>query len=170
MSSLDRLLGSNPRHSEAEVVGWAKRLRHFCFMGEVSSGPMDLYEELRVRLDFEGREDLIHLLQELALLKYGVGAPPNPHLACGEQRVTDHPDLIQPKHCRIAGAACFAWVESRFVDVTCATDYHVGEANVENAVRIEAYLDAHGLQSRVNRAIAKLGNCVSAENFPERFK
>lgn len=160
MESFERLLGRDPRHTEAEVVGWAKRLRYFTFMGEVSSGHMDLYEELRMRLNFAGREDLLRLLQAL---------DPKPTGEGGKSPISSQPDLLQPGHCRLAGSTCFFWVEAEFIDVTCAADSHVSAANVDEAVRIEAQLDALQLQGRVNRTLARHSNCVSAENFPERF-
>jgi len=160
MESFERLLGRNPRHTEAEVVGWVKRLRYFYFMGEVSSGQMELYEELQMRLNFAGREDLLRLLKALDPQPTGEGS---------HSPISSQPDLVQPGHCRVAGSTCFFWVEAEFIDVTCSADYHVSEANVEGAVRIEAQLDALQLQARVNRTIARHTNCVSAENFPERF-
>ena len=170
MLPLDRLLGSKPRHSEAQVLGWAKRLRYFYFMGEVLSGHFETYEELKMRLDYSGRDDLIRLLEALGLLRYGVGPPPNPVREGGERRVTDHPDLVQPKHCSIVGSKCFVWIESAFIRASCDAHFQgLSESHVEDALRIEAQLDKLGLQSRVNRSIAKDFNCVSAENFPELF-
>ena len=170
MLPLDRLLGSKPRHSEAQVLGWAKRLRYFYFMGEVLSGHFETYEELKMRLDYSGRDDLIRLLEALGLLRYGVGPPPNPVREGGERRVTDHPDLIEPGHCSIAGSKCYAGIESAFIEVSCDAHFNgIGESHVEDALRIEAQIDKLGLQSRVSRRIAKDFNCVSAENFPEHF-
>jgi len=63
MLPLDRRLGGNSRHSEADVPGWAKRLRYFHFMGEVLSGHFETYEELKMRLDYSGRDDLIRLFE-----------------------------------------------------------------------------------------------------------
>src|SRR3954464_2018806 len=105
MWSLERLVG---RHAEAEVLGWAKRLNYFYFMGEITSGQMELNEELHMRLDFSGREDLICLLDALGLLRYGVEEPPKTLTVGSESRVSDHPDLIQPGHCRVAGVPCSA--------------------------------------------------------------
>lgn len=170
MLPLDRLLGSKPRHSEAEVLGWAKRLRYFYFMGEVLSGHFETYEELKMRLDYSGRDDLIRVLEGLGLLRPGVGPPPNPEREGGERRVTSHPDLVQPGHCGIAGAKCYVRIESAFIEASCDAHFKgLSESHVEDALRIEAHLDKLGLQSRVNRGIAKDFNCVSAENFPEHF-
>ncbi|HZE98567.1 MAG TPA: hypothetical protein VE981_16160 [Planctomycetota bacterium] len=166
MRTLEQLKG---KHAEAEVLAWASRLRHFYFMGEVSSGQMELYEELQMRLNFSGREDLLGVLGALGLLRYGVGEPPKQWNPGGESRVTDHPDLVQPEHCRVAGSACFAYVESAFIDMTCAADYQVADSNVQDALRIESEIDRLQLQSRVNRKIATHANCISAANFPDRF-
>jgi hypothetical protein len=164
---LDRLLGREPRHTETEVLGWAKRLRHFYFMGEISSGQMELSEELQLRLIFTGRDDLLHVLRELGVLRYGVGEPPVTHTVGGETRVSEHSDLVQPGHCTLAGAQCFVWVNSGFLDVTCSANWRVSESNVADALRIEARIDALSLQGRVDRTLGKHPNCISVENFPE---
>ena len=166
MLPLDRLRSSNPRHSEAEVLGWAKRLRYFYFVGEVLSGHVETDEELQMRLDYSGRDDRIRLHEALGLLRYGVGNPPNSHVVGGERRVTDHPDLVQPRHCSIAGSKCFVWIESAFIHASCDGSSTVGEARVEDPLRIAAHVDKLGLPSRVNRGIARQFNCVSAQNFP----
>lgn len=167
--TFERLMGGAHRHSEAEVVAWVKQLRYFCFMGEVSSGQMELYEELQMRLRFNGRDDLIQVLTQLGLLRYGVGEPPKFMTVGRESRVSDHPDLVAPGHCSIAGIKCFVSVNDGFIDVTCFADWHVSQANVDDALRIETLIDTLSWQDRVDRSIAKHTNCVSAENFPDRF-
>lgn len=155
---LDRLLG---RHAEAEVLAWAKQLRHFYFMGELSSGQMDLYEMLHLRLDFDGsRDDLVRVLDALGVRRAATES---------ESRVTNHPDLAQPGRCIVAGGKAWVYVEAGFVEVECATEYDVLEENVRDAVRIEALVDARGLQARVNRSIATHVNCISAATFPDAF-
>ena len=129
--TLDRLMDGAHRHPEDEVLEWAKRLRYFHFMGEVSSGQMEHYEELQMRLRFDGHDDLIHLLAGLGLLRPGDG----------ESRVPEHPDLVQPGHGTIAGSKCRSWVEYGFIDITCSADRHVSESNVGDAIRIEARID-----------------------------
>ena len=136
--TLDRLMGSTHRHPEEEVLGWAKRLRYFYFMGEVSSGQMDLYEELQMRLRFDGRDDLIHVRTVLGLLRYG-----------GESHAANPPDPVSPGHCSIGGTECFVSIGAWFIDVTCFADYHVSTANVEEALRIEAHIDTLLWQARV---------------------
>jgi hypothetical protein len=166
MYPIERLRG---KHAAVEVIAWAKKLRYFYFMGEILSGQMELYEELEMRLDFDGRDDLIRLLGALGLLRYAVGEAPKSYKVGEESRISDHPDLIEPGWCVVAGVKCVASVGGWFIDVNCFDGYQVLEAQVQEALRLEAHVDALGLQSRVNRGIAKHSNCVSAENFPREF-
>jgi len=162
---LDRLLG---KHTQAEIIGWAKRLRCFYVMGEYSSGMMDLYEELEMRLAFAGRDDLVHILGALGVLRYGVGDPPQTHTAFTESRISDYPDIVQPAWTEVAGVRCFINV-GRYVEVQCSGDKGVSESVVEDALRIEAVIDEHGLAKQVDHSTAVAGNCVSAVGFPTAF-
>lgn len=163
-------MGSTHRHSETEVVRRVAGLRYFSFMGEVSSGPRELFEDLRMRLRFDGRDDRGQVIGGLGLLQYGIGDPSKFTPVGSESRVPNHPDLIQPGHCTIAGSKCFIWISAGFIDVTCSADDHVSESSVGAARRIEDPNDSLlQLRVRVDRTMARHSNCVSAENFPDRF-
>jgi len=88
--------------------------------------------------------------------------------------IPDHPDLIQPDRRTLARVSCCVSVMASALRVTCSGTSpsqlgNVYEEVIEDARRIEAYIDSLSLQDRVDHGIATQPNCVSAPNFPERF-
>jgi len=180
--ALDRLVG---RHTADEVIAWARRLRHFQFMGDYSSGPVDCYEQLEMAIRFEGRKELLAILGAWGVLRY---APPELDDAWRKRdlRIVQDPstvgdsyrqllepgapDVLQPHECVIAGAPCWVDVSVSAITVTCRDADGVTPRTVEDATRIEAFIDAQGHAPRVVHGIATTPNCISAANFPEAFR
>lgn len=128
-----------------------RALRYFTFLGAYSSGQMELYEELSVRLVFADRRELGEILETLGVLRL-TDHPVSSMTAGGDHSVLDHPDVLQPLRCTVGGVECFVYVQSGFIEISVAErGSGVTASRVEDAFAIEAIFDAHGLAARVRR-------------------
>src|SRR5450432_3059692 len=140
MAEISELLGNR---SAAEVKGWVQRLRYFTFMGAYSTDHFQQDEELAVYLGFDGHDDLVMVLDKLGILLRGDGSPPSVIAGEGPYNVQAFPDLVEPRDCMIAGAACFVGVTSAALLITIGSG--VTAARVADAVTIEARLTSSAL-------------------------
>ena len=171
------------RHSPAELAGWARSLRLFRFCRALGGHAND-GDTLQLALQFEGEDDLLALLAQLgiAVQRY---PPETPQPVAGQaypgeefrqfpMLVPAHPSIGQPSHVSLFGVPCHVWVTSR-VTITMQAErdiWHVDEAAVESAARLEANLKAvaDGVADRAIDPPVENRNCLCPKFYPEIWR
>jgi hypothetical protein len=127
-------------HSPAELHGWARRLRHFRFCRAVGGHAGD-GDGLRVALRADTGAGAVALLDALGVELIPVAAArARGRRSAGIDRV---PEMAQPGHVDVDGAAAFVWVGSDRVSISLADPrdrFSVTADTVESALVVEAHL------------------------------
>ena len=137
------------RHVEPQTLhAWARSLRWFRYCAYVSSGHMELPEQLKLRLRYEGAEaGFLALLGRL-------GLQPEPTQQASIAQVTTaharsstpcYPAWLDPGWVSLAGRQVYvSAVADSIVELTLGQEWSVWPSHVEDAQAIEAFLATLG--------------------------
>lgn len=163
-------------HSREALAEWAPSLRFFrycrAFGGHAGDG-----DALRVALKFESRSDLERLFSHLGI-PLVILPPDEPRPVPGKpysgeeyskfrSAVQRFPEIMQPGHVTVAGAAAFVWVDDdrMTIDTKGENVWDVDETAIASARRLEPLLEP--LAAQVLDPPLDDRHCICPKYYPE---
>jgi hypothetical protein len=149
----------------------AKDLKYFYVFGNFFSGHVEMYEEVKARINFKDKDDFVQKISVFVDLK-----PTTPKILQAAQTVFtpspiyQFPEFLEPsltkiKNCSTKGTFCFINVGDVFFDISLHGDgkndrYDINECSIQAALNIEKIIDENNLAQAVEHKIAEHFNCI----------
>jgi len=151
----------------------AKSLKYFYVFGNFTSGHVEMYEEVKVRIKFNDKEDFVKKISVFVDLQ-----PTTPEILQIPQTVFTpsplwiFPEFLSPsvptsiKNCPIDGTFCFINVGDGFFDVSLHGDgkndrFDINEQSIKVALAIEKIIEDNHLTDAVEHKISEHFNCLT---------
>lgn len=152
---------------------WARRLRYFRYCAGVSSGHMELPEELQLRLEHEGTEaSFLALLRQLGIepLPY-VGDPSAPYTVGQPHADMGFRQWQSPGHVTIAGQPVFVYgIRTQFLALRIGEAWRVSPHHVEVAERVEDFLDSLQSPVKIIDPPEDSARCLCPQRYPHLWE
>lgn len=150
----------------------AKDLKYFYIFGNFFSGHVEMYEEVKARINFKDKDDFVQKISVFVDLK-----PTTPKILQAAQTVFtpspiyQFPEFLQPsltqiKNCPIEGTFCFINVGDGFFEISLHGDgknsrFDISEHSIQAALRIEKIIEENNLAQAVEHEISEHFNCIT---------
>ncbi|GAB4129672.1 MAG: hypothetical protein OHK0045_04920 [Raineya sp.] len=167
---------SNPiRYSQVyistPILPLARDLKYFYVFGNFFSGHVEMYEEVKTRINFKDKDDFVEKISVFVDLQ-----PTTPDILAAPQNIFtpspiyQFPEFLQPsltqiKDCPIEATFCFINVGDGFFEISLHGDgkndrYNINEYSIKAALNIEKIIDKNDLAQAVEHKISEHFNCI----------
>lgn len=172
LATFNRLIG---KHSEMDLLEWAKQLRYFYIFGQISSGHAELFEMLTLRIKFNSNSDCFEKISKLVDLKSA-----NKKESTIEIKTLYHSEDAESQYSTlinndIRNSYAYLTLGDQFFDINLHGNgvddvYDISRDTIKVALTIENKIDYLMLDKYVDHNISCFLNCISKVNFPEKFE
>lgn len=150
----------------------ANDLKYFYVFGNFFSGHVEMYEEVKVRINFSDKEDFIKKISVFVdLLPTTPEVLQAPRTVFAPSPIWAFPEFLSPtsptkiKKCPIKGTFCFINIGDGFFDISLHGDgkndrYDINEQAIKTALAIEKIIEENHLTDAVEHKISEHFNCL----------
>ena len=151
----------------------AKDLKYFYIFGNFMSGQVEMYEEVKTRINFSDKEDFIKKISIFVDLQATTAeALQAPRTVFTPSPIWAFPEFLSPpsptkiKNCPIKGTFCFINVGDGFFDMSLHGDgkndrYDINEQGIKVALAIEKIIEDNHLTDAIEHKISEHFNCLT---------
>lgn len=149
----------------------AKDLKYFYIFGNFFSGHVEMYEEVKTRINFTDKDDFVKKITVFVNLKT---TPPkilqDAQTVFTPSPIYQFPEFLEPsltkiKKCSTKGTFCFVNVGDGFFEISLHGDgkndrYNINEQSIQAALNIEKIIEENNLFDAVEHKISEHFNCI----------